>query len=151
MQRTHFAIDSLNSDKLPLACECKRSATAVCNCPDGECKCNSLLYDTIFIDVPEYFIQSRNPNKTISILQARFFDLTTGNPIVASMHSDLVQINASADNYCCSTNMLYPVPITLVLPTNKSKFECWFRDYKGKLIDLDPTKVRLILECILEY
>ena len=153
MQRVHFVVDNFDSAQQAPTCECKRSVGAVCTCTEVPCHCNHLRYDTVYITLPTYFTQSRNANKRIHIQQVKLFDITSDEPteINASMHSDIVQINASADNYCCFCNALYPIPPTFTLSDNKSKFECWFRDLKGNLVDIDPTKVRLILETVLEY
>ena len=154
MQRVNFIVDNFDSTQQPPTCECKRSpSSAVCTCEPGTCHCNHLRFDTVFISLPAYFTQSRNANKRLFILQVKLFDITSDVPteITASMHSDIVQINASADNYCCSCNMLYPLPPSFTLADNKSRFECWFRNIRGELIDIDPLKVRLVIETVLEY
>ena len=150
-QRVFYTIDSLASTQQPLICECMRSEGARCTCPPGECHCNHLLYDTIYIELPQYFVVSPFADKSVSILTARLFDLTTESEITGSLHSDLVQVNASDDNYCCSVNKLYPIPPTFILAGRKSRFECWCRGIKGDLIELDPQKTRLVIELLLEF
>ena len=153
----HFVIDSFESEQ----CMCQRGGEGACLCGVDEngnsrCACgkSTVLYDTIFIDLPMYFCQSNNANKSLSITIARLFDISdTSNPreIISSMHSNIVRINESADNYCCSCNMIYPIPKDYPMPDNKSRFEVWFRDIYGNLIDLDTKKIRCIIEMTLHY
>ena len=150
-------VDSFESEQ----CNCQRDGMENCLCGvdengQSQCACghSHILYDTIFIDLPMYFAQSKNPNKSLSITLARIFDLTdTSNPreIVASMHSNIVRINQSADSYCCSCNMIYPIAKEYPMPDNKTRFEVWFRDIFGELIDLNTKKVRCIIEMTLHY
>ena len=116
------------------------------NCCDG-----SVLYDTIYITFPKYFVQAPNTKKYVEILLVRLFDLQTLEEIKASFHTNLIRNNESADNYMCATNVAYPVPKKYVCSDNKEKFECWFRDIRGNIIDLDPSKRRVIIECVLHY
>lgn len=149
-QRVFYTIDSFSSQEQELICRCKLDGEAVCNC-EGECKCNMLLYDTIFIDLPLYFVQSNTAHKTVSIIQARLFDVRTETEITGSLHSSLVQINTSDDNYVCSTNKVYPIPPCFVMGTRQTRFECWCRNMKNELIDLSTKKTRLVLELLLEF
>ena len=152
MQRVQYIIDTFDSSQQAI-CECKRSPMSICTCTEAPCTCNGHRFDTVYINLPAYFVQSRSPNKRIILLQARLIDISsdTFTPIAGSLHSSLIQMNESADNYCMSTNMLYPVPPSFTLPDNRCRFECWCRSLNGTLIDLDQTKTRLILETVLEY
>ena len=149
-QRVFYTVDSFSSKELSV-CNCKRDGEEVCTCEPGKCTCNHLLYDTIYIDLPQYFVQSNTFQKKVSILHVRLFDMDSESEITGSLHSDLVQVNASDDNYCCSTNKLYPIPPTFIIGNRKAKFECWCRDIKSDLIDLSPKKTRLIIEFLLEF
>ena len=71
--------------------------------------------------------------------------------VKASFHTDLIRNNESADNYLCATNIAYPVPKRYVCSDNKEKFSAWFRDMKGKILDLDTSKRRIIIECVLYF
>ena len=116
-------------------------------------------YDTLHIKLPEYFTESKNTNKYIEVEICRLFDLTStdaytgkaGVEMAASMHSDIWDINDSADHYICSTNTLYNNPKCYTVGDNKSVFEIWFYTPDGSVIDLDPTKTRAIIEFVLKY
>ena len=120
---------------------------------------DAITYDTLHIKFPEYFIESGNPNKRIEVEICRLFDLTStdsytgeaGMEIAASMHSDIWNINDSADHYICSTNTLYNNPKCYTVGDNRSVFEIWFYKPDGSVIDLDPTKTRAIIEFVLKY
>ena len=74
-----------------------------------------------------------------------------GKELTATMHSDIVQINSSADNYCVATNIAYPHPKKYVLPTAQQQFQVWFRRMDGTIIDVTPSETRVIIEMELEY
>ena len=150
-QRVFYTIDSYASQEQELICKCKLEGEEVCNCEPGKCSCNHLLYDTIFVQLPIYFVQSPNLGKTVSVLQARLFDVVSETEIIGSLHSTLVQIDSSCDNYVCSTNKLYPIPPKFTISSRQMRFECWCRDMKNSLVDLDPKKARLTLELLLEF
>ena len=147
-QEVQFIIDSFDSTERSV-CNCKRDGEQVCTCEEGKCKCNHVKFDTIYIQFPKYFVQSSNTKKYVSILLVRLFDIVNKCEITASMHTNLIRTNESADNYCCACNIAYPVPKNYICSDNKDKFETWFRDINGDLIDLDPTKTRAIIECVL--
>ena len=119
----------------------------------------TINYDTLHIKFPEYFIESGNPNKRIEVEICRLFDMTssdaysgeTGVEMAASMHSDIWNINDSADHYICSTNTLYNNPKCYTVGDNRSVFEIWFYKPDGSVIDLDPAKTRAIIEFVLKY
>ena len=112
------------------------------------------VWDTIYIDLPTYFINSTNPNKAVEIELARVIDFSTwaeGAEVISSMHSDIAEQDASADNYVCATNTLYNNPKTYLVGANKNTIECWFRKIDGTLINLHPNSTRIIVEMILRY
>ena len=111
----------------------------------------SVLYDTLYISLPSFFTSCPNSKKTVGIIIARLFDLAECKEIVGSIHSTLVQFDASANNYCCSSNLLYSEPKRFTIADNTAIFEVWCRDLNGSIIDLDPAKTRLILELVLEF
>ena len=111
----------------------------------------SVLYDTLYISLPSFFTTCPNSKKCVSIIIARLFDLAECKEIIGSIHSSLVQFDASANNYCCSSNILYPQPKRFNIADNTAIFEVWCRDLNGSIIDLDPAKTRLILELLLEF
>lgn len=111
----------------------------------------SVMYDTLYISLPQFFTSSPNSKKTVGIIIARLFDLAECKEIVGSIHSTLVQFDASANNYCCATNLIYPQPKRFNIADNSSIFEVWCRDLNGNIIDLDPARTRLILELLLEF
>ena len=150
LQKVFYVVDSFSASEQDV-CSCKRDGEEVCTCPAGECHCNHLKFDTIYITLPDYFTQSNNAHKSISILNVKLFDMVNENEIKGSLHSDLVQINSSSDNYCCSLNTVYSLPPTFIIGGKKSKFECWCRDIKNKLIDLDTNQTRLVIELLLEF
>ena len=155
MQILHFIVDTFTSEQPP--CNCGRDSCCAesceCNCSDPNCTCctGSVKYDTVYIDLPPAFVQSKNSNKRVSILIARIFDLVNECPIESSMHSDLVRTDASADHYCCTTNVLYSFLKTYYMGDNKGKFEVWFRKMNGNIIDLAPEKTRIVIEFVLEF
>ena len=110
-------------------------------------------YDTLHIKFPEYFIESGNPKKRIEVEICRLYDMTLDEPyeMAASMHSDIWNINDSADHYICSTNTLYNNPKCYTVGDNRSVFEVWFYRPDGSVIDLDPIKTRAIIEFVLKY
>ena len=128
----------------------KQPLTADDDEDESEC-----LYDTIVIDLPNWFSQSANPEKSIELEYIHLYqyiaDTDTWTPIPSTMHSDLVQFYKSADNYVCSTNMMYSFPKKFIIGDKKDTFDMWFRDMAGYLIDLDTTKTRVILELVLRY
>ena len=150
-QRVFYTIDSYAAQQQELICRCKIDGEEVCTCEPGKCVCNHTLYDTIYIDLPIYFVQSPNVNKTVSILHARLFNVVSENEITGSLHSSLVQIDSSSDNYVCSTNKIYPIPPKFTISSRQMRFECWCRDIHNKLIDLDTNKTRLVIEMLLEF
>ena len=120
---------------------------------------SDLTYDTLHIKFPEYFTDSHNVHKAIEVEICRLFDMTsidpysgeTGVELQASMHSDIWNINDSADHYICTTNTLYNNPKHYVIGDNRSVFEVWFYKPNGEVIDLDPSKTRAIIEFVLKY
>ena len=109
------------------------------------------MYDTLYIKLPDYFTSSMNPDKTVTVLIARVYDINTREPIVSSLHSNLLQFNRSADDYIMTTNVLYPTPKSFQVPSTQSTYEVWLRRIDGSLIDLDPSKTRVIIEFMLNY
>ena len=71
--------------------------------------------------------------------------------LASTMHSDLIQFRPSADSYVMSTNVMYNWEKKFYLPTNKSSFDIWFRDMFGRVIELDPSKTRIIIELLLTF
>ena len=110
---------------------------------------DDINYDTLHIKFPEYFIESGNPNKRIEVDDP--YTGEDGMEMAASMHSDIWNINDSADHYICSTNTLYNNPKCYTVGDNRSVFEIWFYRPDGSVIDLDPTKTRAIIEFVLKY
>ena len=119
----------------------------------------AINYDTLHIKFPEYFIESGNPNKRIEVEICRLYDMTSNDPytgeigmeMAASMHSDIWNVNDSADHYICSTNTLYNNPKCYTVGDNRSVFEIWFYKPDGSVIDLDPVKTRAVIEFVLKY
>ena len=112
---------------------------------------NSALYDTIWIQLPQYFVNSSNPKKSIDVLMVRVFDVINGVELVASVHSDIVQMNKSSDSYMCAANQLYPIPKKYIMPDNTAVFEVWVRRMDGNILDLDPDQTRVVMELLLKY
>ena len=112
---------------------------------------NSALYDTIWIQLPQYFVNSSNPKKSIDVLMVRVFDVNNGVELVASVHSDIVQMNKSSDSYMCAANQLYPIPKKYIMPDNTAVFEVWVRRMDGNILDLDPDQTRVVMELLLKY
>ena len=116
---------------------------------------NTCLYDTITIQLPNWFSQSANSEKSVELEYIHLYQIDPTNgvwySVPSTMHSDLVQFYKSADNYVCSTNMMYSFPKKFVIGDKKDTFDMWFRDMAGYLIDLDTTKTRVILELVLRY
>ena len=162
-QKLHFIVDTFTSEDETVQCpntsfcNCGRDSCCEegceCGCVSASCNCcaGSVKYDTVYCDLPPNFVQSRNPNKNISILLVRLFDLTSNQEIIGSLHSDIVRIDSSADHYVCATNLLYVPPKQYVCPDNKKSFECWFRKVNGDIVDLERTKTRFVCEMLLEF
>lgn len=157
-QHIHFVIDSFTSyrntanfDNKQRKCNCPKCA-ANCECK-SHCKSNSeTQYDTLYITLPEVFTNSGNTHKTVQIYVVHLYDLETRCEIpYASMYSDLIQVNKSADNYCCACNIYHSTPKDFIIADSKSVFEVWFRDIGGEIIDLNPTKTRIIFEMLLTF
>ena len=135
LQSTHFIVDSFLSD---IANELTEDS----------------VWDTIYVDLPTYFVNSNNPNKCVEIELARVIDFTSwseGVEMISSLHSDIAEQDASADNYVCATNTLYNNPKSYLVGANKNMIECWFRKIDGTLINLHPNSTRVIIEMILRY
>ena len=112
---------------------------------------NATPLNTIYCTLPPYFIHSRDPGKEIQLLIFRVFDLEQGCEIQATLHSDISIIDASADHYIASSNTLYSIPKRYKIGDNRSMFQMWLRDLNGNLLDLDVTKLRVIIELVLSY
>ena len=112
---------------------------------------NATPLNTIYCSLPAYFIHSRDAKKEIQLLIFRAFDLEGGYEIQATLHSDIASIDASADHYIASSNTLYSVPKSYKIGDNRSMFQMWLRDLNGNLLDLDTTKLRVIIELVLSY
>ena len=164
-QEVFFVIDSYTSDREePLACanpqicncnehgEVEHECTCGCREFGGMCQCAiTETFNTLTIKLPSYFTSSTNPNKAVEILLVRLVDTETEIPIDGSAHSDLIMSNASADYYLSSVNLAYPVPRRFVIPDNKAVFNVWFKRINGKVVDLNPSNVRVIMEMNLIY
>ena len=119
----------------------------------------TITYDTLHIKFPDYFVESGNPYKQVEVEICRLFDLTktdsyteeTGIEMAASMHSDIWNMNDSADHYICSTNTLYNNPKSYTIGDNRGIYEIWFYKPDGSVVDLDPLKTRAIIEFVLKY
>ena len=112
------------------------------------------VWDTIFIPLPRYFVDSRSAEKAVQIELCRVFDFTQvadGQELISSLHSDIAAVDSSADNYIASTNVLYNTPKAYVIGDNRDIFQVWFRKINGDIIDLHPTKTRCIIEMVLRY
>ena len=66
-------------------------------------------------------------------------------------HSDLVQVNTSADYCLGATNVMYSFPKKYIIGNSVQYFNMWFRDMSGKIVDIDPFKTHLIVELILRW
>ena len=110
-----------------------------------------VLYDTLYISLPSFFTSCPNSKKSVAIIIARLFDISEQKELTGSIHSSLVQFDASADSYCCSANVLYSEPKRFTIADNTAIFEVWCRDIQGNIYDLNPAKTRLILELVLEF
>ena len=167
--------DLMSASPRPFSVQAFNKATIQPNSPQlslqerGAMKANEFIndedyedvieYDTLHIKFPEYFIESGNPNKRIEVEICRLFDMTSTDPVTgekgmemaASMHSDIWNVNDSADHYICSTNTLYNNPKTYTVGDNRSVFEIWFYKPDGSVIDLDPLKTRAVIEFVLKY
>ena len=134
-QTVYFTVDTFTS-------ELEREATN----SEGEG-----AYNAITFKLPEYFTNARNPNKTVQVLLVRLYDLATQAKIEGSVHSNLVMSQQSADYYICATNLAYPNPKTYTISDNKAMFDVWFKRVNGSIVDLDPTKTRVIIELLLTF
>ena len=162
-QTVYFTIDSFTSSieepptcDNPSLCNCNEHGTCehecTCGCQEhgGQCVCAE-TYNTITIQLPQYFTNALNPNKTVQVLMVRLYDPSTSERIEGSAHSDIVMTSASADYYVCATNLAYPIPKTYVIPTNKPTFNVWFKRVDGSIVDLEPSKTRVIIELLLTF
>ena len=139
-QHIHFVIDSFTSHKAGTTFDNKcRESTPV-------------QYDTLHIKLPEVFTNSGNAFKTVQIYVVHLYDLENRCEIpYASMYSDMIQVNKSADNYCCACNVYHSTPKDYIIADSKAVFEVWFRDIAGTIIDLNPKKTRVIFEMLLTF
>ena len=72
--------------------------------------------------------------------------------IPCTMHSDLVQFRPTADNYVCGVNIMYDSGEKVFpIPNEKATFDVWFRTLGGDIIELLPSKTRVIIELLLTY
>ena len=160
-QQVYFVIDSFTSDREeplgcanPQVCQCSEHGEVehICNCGCVDCQCViPEVFNTLTIKLPPYFTSSTNPNKSVEILLVRLINIETELAIDGTAHSDLVMSNASADHYLCSVNLAYPIPRSFVIPDNKAVFNVWFKRLNGRVIDINPTNVRVIIEMNLIY
>ena len=85
--------------------------------------------------------------KKIQVLFVRVSD--ENGLIIASMHSDISQLDPSADHYVCAANEMYATPKEFEVGSGLQCYRAWFRDGKGDLIQLDD--VRIAIELLLTY
>ena len=134
-QATHFVIDSFLSET-------------------SEAPTDTDTWDTIFVDLPSYFVNSTHSHKSVEIELVRVIDFESwkdGVEVISSMHSDLADQDASSDCYVCASNTLYNNPKSYLVGANRNKMECWFRRIDGSIINLHPAKTRIIIEMLLRY
>ena len=131
---------------------------------------SDVTYDTLVFELPDYFTQSTNPNKSVEFQYVHFLEYkyeqvyneTTGtytteytgeyDMLPATMHSTLVQYRPSADCYVCATNVMYTWIKKFIIPSNMFSFEMWFRNIRtGEVLDVNPTKHRVLIELLLTY
>ena len=216
-QQHHYVIDSfdLNEDSAGSQLDQSRLLNRMRRNKSGlrQTSASDALYDTMVIELPHYFTQSKNTNKHIDLqyvhLLQRVQDYnytkttnpdgsieevtvntlptvdTDGAPVTSTvtttkitdtegnettttttnissdpgwtaipstMHSDLVQFRPTADNYVCAVNMMYDAgEKVFVIPNEKTTFDVWFRTLGGDIIELLPSKTRVIIELLLTY
>ena len=144
-QQVYFTIDTFTSDKENnCSCSCSASPAA---CTEAYAE----IFNTLTIKLPQYFTSSMNPNKNVQIEMVRLFDIENEKLIIGSAHSDLIMLNATADFYVCATNVAYPHPKTFTISDNKGIFNMWFKTITGSVVDIAPSKARVIVEMILSY
>jgi hypothetical protein len=66
-------------------------------------------------------------------------------------YSNLVQDNPYDDDFLVFTDEHKLLDKKLIIYDAKTKFNIWFKSAYGQVIDLDPTKTRIIVELILEF
>ena len=114
----------------------------------------TIIYDTVCFELPDYFVESRNPNKSVEfqLVHCLIKDADgTWNYLPATMHSDVVQYRSSADSYVCSTEVMYTQRKHFYIPNTQKSFDLWFRDMNGDILDMTPTTTRVIIELLLTY
>jgi hypothetical protein len=120
--------------------------------PDIPPPSSNVLFDTLLVDLPSEFIYSNN-KKFVSVNNARCINIESNAYDVfgASCCSNIIQDNPYGDFFLTFCNDNRPFIKKLQIYDSKTKFNIWFKDAKGKVIDLDPRKHRIVMELYLEF
>jgi hypothetical protein len=106
----------------------------------------------MMIDFPVEFTQSIRP-KFIKVHYGKYFDYRADHelyPRGVSISSDIVQDERYDDGFFCVCNEKTLDKVLQVYDA-RAKFFLWVKDVYGQIVDLDPTKSRIVVELLLEY
>ena len=110
--------------------------------------------DTITFTLPMWFAQNNSTHKSVSVLAVHLYrtdEHHVGEPINATLHSDIAQFDPSVDSMICVTNTIYATPKKYPMPTHKQTFDAWFRAMDDTILDIRPSVVKAIIELELQW
>lgn len=114
-----------------------------------------LLANSVDVDLPPYFAQSKCSRKIIGVQKITVYQKKHGEwqPVNCSVHSDsFVRENAFFDFFVCLANTdMYSSPKEFVIGDSAGEFTFWLRDTAGKIMDVYPTKTKVIMELVLKF
>ena len=74
-------------------------------------------------------------------------------PVNCSVHSDtFVRSDACFDFFVCMGNVdMYSAPVEAVIGDSEPTFTFWLKDAAGNVMDVYPTKTKVIMELNLKF
>ena len=146
------------------SCGCQLPEGQVCPCCTsrhfrhrrcGNKKDELVLANCVTIDLPDYFVQSRSSPKIVGVEKITVYRKQRGEwqPVLCSVHSDsFARSNANFDFFICQGNVeYYGCPREFTLGDTEPTFSFWLKDATGNVIDVYPTKTKVIMELVLKF
>jgi hypothetical protein len=110
-------------------------------------------FNALTVDLPAEFVYSNN-KKFVSVNSARCFNVENDvayDVIGAACCSNIIQDNPYGDYFLTFCNYQSNLGKKIQIYDAKTKFNVWFKDGKGKILDLHPKKHRVVVELLLEF
>ena len=144
------------------SCGCQHATGTPCPCCRSRHfkhrrmpKSDLLLANTVTVDLPDYFVQARSSRKIVGVRKITVYQKRRGEwqPVNCSVHSDtFVRSDACFDFFVCMGNVdMYSAPVEAVIGDSEPTFTFWLKDAAGNVMDVYPTKTKVIMELILKF